>query len=110
MKNLLEYKGYNASIFLDSDENIFVGEVLGIMDSLNFHGSSISEITQAFHDCIDNYLELCEKTGKEPNKEYSGRFTVRIDPELHKKIYVMAEAKGWSLNKTLEDAIVQYGK
>lgn len=108
MNNLLEYKGYYASIRLDSDENIFVGEVLGINDSLNFHGSSIKEINRAFHDCIDNYLELCKKIGKKPEKEYSGHFSVRISPELHKKIYVAAEAKGLSLNKALEDAIMQY--
>ena len=108
MNTLLEYKGYHGSVEYDADDNILVGEVLGIDDSLNFHGSSIEELTAAFHNCIDNYLELCEQIGKSPDREYSGRFSVRISPELHKKIYIAAEAKGISLNKAIEDAIIQY--
>jgi len=108
MNTLLEYKGYHASIEYDADDNILVGEVLGIDDSLNFHGSSIDELTETFHNCIDNYLDLCAEIGKNPEKEYSGRFSVRINPEMHKKIYIMAESKGMSISNAIEDAIAQY--
>ncbi len=34
----MDYKGYHAKIKYDTDDDIFVGEVSGINDSLNFHG------------------------------------------------------------------------
>lgn len=108
MNTLLEYKGYHGSVEYDADDNILVGEVLGIDDSLNFHGSSIDELTETFHNCIDNYLDFCAEIGKNPEKEYSGRFSVRINPEMHKKIYIMAESKGMSISNAIEDAIAQY--
>ena len=44
MSSILEYKGYHASIEYDAEDNIFVGEVIGITDSLNFHGTSVDEV------------------------------------------------------------------
>ena len=46
MSSMLEYKGYHASVEYDAEDNIFVGEVFGITDSLNFHGSSVEELKE----------------------------------------------------------------
>ena len=46
----MEYKGYHAKIEYDSDDEIFVGHVLGLTDSLNFHGESIKELNDATTD------------------------------------------------------------
>lgn len=62
---MMEYKGYHASIEFDADDNLFVGEVFGITDSLNFHGESVSELEEMFKQSIDNYLELCQQIGKQ---------------------------------------------
>ena len=72
MNSLMSYKGYRAKIEFDPEDEIFVGHVLGINDSLNFHGASVKELIQAFHDCIENYLEYCKQCGKAPEKEYKG--------------------------------------
>ena len=64
----LEYNGYKAQIEFDQEEQIFIGHVLGINDSLSFHGNSIKELTQSMYDCIDNYLDNCGKIGKEPER------------------------------------------
>lgn len=85
MNSSLEYKGYHASIEYDSEDNIFVGSVFGIGDSLNFHGTSVEELKKMFQQCIDNYLDLCKKAGKSPDKEFKGTFNVHIPPEIHKK-------------------------
>lgn len=61
MSSILEYKGYHASIEYDAEDNIFVGEVIGITDSLNFHGTSVDEVKEMFKKSIDNYLILCKK-------------------------------------------------
>ena len=63
MNSMLEYKGYHASVEYDADDGIFIGEVLGIADSLNFHGTSIEELKKMFDQSIDNYLDLRKRIG-----------------------------------------------
>lgn len=50
-------------------------------------------------------MEFCAEIGKEPQKEYSGLFNVRISPELHREVSVFAQAEGVTLNKAVERAI-----
>lgn len=105
MNNILEYKNYHARIEFDEEDMLFVGEVFGIQDSLNFHGTSIPELVESFHQSIDDYLEFCKEIGKNPDKEFKGTFNVRIDPELHREVAVAAEKEGTTLNKYVENAI-----
>lgn len=58
--SMLEYKGYHATITYDADDELFVGEVFGISDSLNFHGSSVEELKRTFAQSIDNYLDFMQ--------------------------------------------------
>ena len=101
MANTLKYRGYHGQIEFSAEDNLFVGHVIGIQDSLNFHGSSIDEITVSFHDCIDGYLEMCKTFGR----EYKGSFNVRISPPLHRSAAIQAEAEGKSLNQFIQEAI-----
>lgn len=107
MNSMLEYKGYHATIEYDADDNIFIGEVFGIADSLNFHGTSITELKEMFGQCIDNYLELCEKIGKIPDKEFKGTFNVRMPSELHKKAALAAAEQKITLNQYVIKALNQ---
>ena len=61
---LSEYNEYRARVFYDPDDRIFFGEVIGISDSLYFHGRDIRELEGIFHQNIDNYLEICQKMGR----------------------------------------------
>lgn len=99
MKNLLEYNGYHAKIEMSVEDDIFVGSVLGINDSLNFYGNTINELKEAFETCIDDYIQMCEHFGKKPEKEYSGSFNVRVGAELHKKIDIASQEQGISINQ-----------
>lgn len=105
MSNTLSYKGYHATIGYDSDDNFFVGSVIGVRDTLAFHGSSVKELTQTFHDCIDTYLQVCAEQGVSPDKEYKGSFNVRISPDLHRKAALTAEQEGVTLNQFVQKAI-----
>lgn len=64
--NSMEYKGYTALIEYDNSDECLVGRVLDISDQLSFHGESISEVRENFHNILDNYLALCHMTGKQP--------------------------------------------
>lgn len=71
---MLEYKGYHAKVSCDEEDALFIGEVFGINDSLNFHGRNVDELKASFHDCIDNYLDACVKYNKVPDKDFKGSF------------------------------------
>ena len=64
MGKMMEYKGYHATVEYDSDDNIFVGKVHGLSDLLSFHGVSVTELENMFHQSIDNYLDICAQIGK----------------------------------------------
>lgn len=51
------------------------------------------------------YLELCEKIGKIPEKEFKGSFNIRISPEVHKQIALVAAQKDISLNRYVANVI-----
>ena len=99
MSSMMEYKGYHASVKYDDEDKIFVGEVFGIVDSLNFHGASVGELEEMFHQSIENYLSICAQVGKDPDKEFKGTFNVQIPPELHRKVALQAAKKNVTLNQ-----------
>ena len=98
MSDLMEYKGYHTKPAYSAEDECFIGKVLGINDSVSFHGFSVEEFNAAFHEAIDDYLELCAEHGKTPDKEYSGQFVLRVPPELHRELAIEAERRGDSLN------------
>lgn len=105
MSQMMEYKGYHASADLSVEDGLFVGKVFGTRDSLNFHGTTVGELEQSFHDCIDDYLAMCKFLGCEPDKEYKGAFNVRVTPELHRESALAAEEQGISLNQFVSNAL-----
>lgn len=105
MKTLMEYKGYHAKSYYDAEDRIFVGEVIGIDDSLNFHGYSVDELEKMFHQSIDNYLDFCKEMGVEPDKEYSGVFNVRVSPEVHRLIALKAAEKDVTMNRLVSEIL-----
>ena len=105
MSKMMDYKGYHAQIEYDNDDEVFVGRVFGIVDSLNFHGTSVEELEAMFHQSIDNYLQMCADTGKTPDKEFKGSFNIRISPELHRGISLQAAQEGMTLNQYVSKAL-----
>ena len=98
MNNCMEYRGYHAAISFDADDGIFVGSVLGIADSLNFHGENVAELTDAFHNCVDGYLDFCREMGKAPDKEYKGSLNIRLSPEVHRQASIPPASAGPRVN------------
>ena len=101
----MEYKGYSAKVEFDSDANIFHGEVINLRDVITFEGETVKELKQAFQDSVDDYLDFCAQRGEAPEKPYSGKFVIRVEPELHKNITIEARKAGKSLNVWISDAI-----
>ena len=65
---MMEYKGYYADVKYSDEDKLFIGEVMGLNDTLAFHGSSVSELEAMFRQSVDNYLETCQEYGKKPGR------------------------------------------
>ena len=97
--NTISYKGYIARIEPDLDDGVLVGRVINTRDIIGFHGQTISEAIKSFHAVIDEYLEDCQQRAIDPNKPYSGKFNLRLPPDLHSEIASEAAKSGKSLNQ-----------
>lgn len=105
MKNIITYKNFIGTINYNPEDNILFGKIEGINDLITFEGKSVDEITKSFHQAVDEYLEICEKTGKEVYKSLKGSFNVRIPPEMHYLADQKAKIMKISLNQFVQRAI-----
>lgn len=103
---MMEYKGYIGIVNFDSDAKIFHGDVINTRDVITFQGTSVKEIEKSFKESIDDYLKWCKEDGVDPEKPYSGKFNLRIPPELHREIAIASTKLNVSLNKFVEKAII----
>ena len=103
--NLMTVDGYHAKIEYDEEADKFRGEILGLSGGADFYGSSPDELRHEFKKSLEVFLEVCKEQGIEPRKHYSGKFNLRIPPELHEKLAMTAEAQGKSLNTLAQEAL-----
>lgn len=102
----MTYKGYTGSVEFDAQGRIFHGRLLGITaDIITFEGMSVDELEKDFRDAVDDYLALCAEDGIEPQRPYSGRFVLRLAPELHGRVTAAARRNKTSMNSWINGAI-----
>ncbi|MBP7964851.1 MAG: type II toxin-antitoxin system HicB family antitoxin [Caldilineaceae bacterium] len=63
---MMEYKNHIGKVELDDEAGIFHGDVINLRDVITFQGETIDELSQAFHDSVDDYLEFCKARGEAP--------------------------------------------
>ena len=81
MSDILQYKGYYASVNFSVEDDVFYGKIIGINDLVSFEGTSVSELKHSFQEAVEDYLETCSLIKKVPEKTYKGSFNVRIPSE-----------------------------
>lgn len=101
----MSYKGFLGSVAFSEKDNVFFGKVEGIDGLVNFEGDSVEELTNAFHDAVDDYLAYCKENGIEPKKQYSGSLNIRLTPEIHNKVAILAKKTGISINAFIKKAV-----
>ncbi len=101
----MEYNGYRAVVTFDDEIGILHGEVVDTRDVITFQGQSVDELKQAFRDSVDEYLKICAERGRAPDKPFSGRVALRMEPETHRAVVAAARANGKSLNSWIVAAI-----
>jgi len=101
----MEYKGYRGAVRYSAEDRVLHGRILAIEDVVNFEGAEVGELENAFHDAVDDYLALCEKLKRDPDREYSGRIPLRIDAALHRRVAIAADSAAKSVNSWIADTL-----
>lgn len=95
------------------EDGCYVGTCPGLIHD-GVHGDNETEVYRELCETVAEAIELYEADGKPlppatANKEYSGRFVLRVDKELHRQVAIRAIRSGESLNsycqKMLKKAI-----
>ena len=103
---LLKYKGYTGSVDYSEEDNCLYGKVLGMSkDMITYEGQDVNELRKDFEGAIDDYLALCKANGKTPRVPYSGNLNIRITPEIHSRIAMMAMQAGTTINGFIRDTL-----
>lgn len=103
--NVMTVDGYNAKIEYDPDTDLFRGEILGLTGGADFYGRNPKELRAEFKKSLRVFLEVCKEKGIEPRRSFSGKFNLRISPELHERLAIVAEAEGKSINALAQEAL-----
>lgn len=96
---ILKHNGFVAEVGYEDGDRLMHGSVINTRAVLHFAGGNIEELRQAFADTIADYRYWCKERGVEPEKPYSGTLSLRIAPELHRRIAERAAKAGESINQ-----------
>ena len=103
--NLMTVGGYQAKIEYDEQIDLFRGEILGLNGGADFYGKNPKELRAEFKKSLRVFLEVCKEKGIEPRRQFSGKFNLRIPPELHERLAIEAQAQGKSINSLAQEAL-----
>ena len=103
--NVMTVGEYHAKIEYDEELDLFRGEILGLSGGADFYGKNPKELRAEFKKSLEVFLEVCKEKGIEPRRHFSGKFNLRISPELHERLALAAQAQGKSINSLAQEAL-----
>ncbi|MBW7895222.1 MAG: toxin-antitoxin system HicB family antitoxin [Opitutaceae bacterium] len=95
-----------------SDEDgVYIGSAPPIIGQC-CHGATEAEVLRQLTVIVEEWVEIFLRDGKplpEPSagKTYSGKFLVRVSPEVHQKVALKAAARGESLNQFVAETLAE---
>ena len=107
LQNTMTIDGYQALIAFDSEIQLFRGEFLGLNGGADFYAKDVKGLQREGRLSLKIFLEACAEDGVEPRKQFSGKFSLRVDPSTHEAATIAAAAHGKSLNQWAEDVLRQ---
>ena len=103
--NTMNHEGYIATLEIDEESGIISGIVANVRATLHFQGATVADVRAAFVDTIADYRAWCASEGREPEKPYSGTLSLRLPPDLHRKVAVAAAMAGKSVNGFITETL-----
>lgn len=105
MKNVMTIGGQQAVITYDPDIEMFRGEFVGLNGGADFYAADVAGLHREGELSLNAFLDECAKRGIEPRKSFSGKFVLRVAPEVHEAAAIAAAASGESLNQWVAETI-----
>jgi len=65
---MIEYRGYTGVFEFDPSIDAFHGRILGLQDVVTFQGRSLDELRREMVESVEDYLELCQEAGRDPDR------------------------------------------
>ena len=105
--NTMSINGYQAVIAFDPDLQMFRGEFVGLNGGADFYAKDVDGLRREGEISLKVFLDAFAEDGVEPRKQFSGKFSLRVDPATHEAAAIAAAAQGQSLNQWATEAIRQ---
>lgn len=105
MKNVMMIEGQRAVIEFDPEIEMFRGEFVGLNGSADFYAKNIAGLKQEGKASLKVFLQMCAEEGIAPFKNPSGKFVLRLDPNIHRAATLASKASGMSLNQWIAKLI-----
>jgi predicted HicB family RNase H-like nuclease len=107
MKNTIEINGHKAVVAFDPEINLFRGEFIGLNGGADFYAATVDELHKEGKISLKVFMDGCRERGIEPRRTFSGRFNVRLEPDVHEAAVIAAAAEDMSLNEWVAEAIAE---
>lgn len=105
MATIMTHGPYVAEIEYDEEVGNFHGRTINLSDVLTFHGESAKALQKSFAETVAFYLKTCKDEGVEPAKPYTGKFVLRLSPDVHRAAAIAAASAGKSLNAWIAEKV-----
>lgn len=105
IQNTMTIDGHQAVITFDPEMQMFRGEFLGLNGGADFYAKDVEGLQREGKISLNVFLDACAEDGVEPRKNFSGKFSLRVDPAIHEAAAIAAAAHGKSLNQWAEDVL-----
>lgn len=108
---MVDPKHYTYRVIWSEEDNEFAGlcaEFPSVSHLDETQGAALEGITRLIADIVSD-MQSSGETPPTPiaNREYSGRFQVRITPDLHRRLAVRAAEANVSLNRIVSDQLAK---
>jgi len=105
--NTMNIDGHDAVIAYDAELNMFRDEFVGLNGGADFYATDVESLRKEGEISLRVFLDACRERDVEPRKHYSGKFNLRVPPDLHERLAVQAAAHGKSINAWVLDLLTE---
>ena len=97
---------YAKFVEWSAEDGCFIGRCPALFHG-GVHGADEASVYKDLCTAVEEWIESLHRDGKKlpptlDQKKYSGKFQVRLEPELHRRVAAKAQAEGESLNTYIQ--------
>ncbi len=105
MNNIMNIDGHKAVINYDPEIEMFRGEFVNLNGGADFYATDIKGLQEEGKKSLILFLKMCKEDGVKPLKSYSGKFNVRLSPDMHADLATVAASEGKSINQWIVESL-----